>query len=131
MHGVWLALERLFSLNRPPARWPRWMASWAVTQAWITLAFVFFRAPDLGFSGRFVGGMFDLFNAGACQLHGRIGWALVFALPAVLHHFAPSLLGRAPSLRFALTLGLSTGALVVASLVLLPPAGHPFIYFRF
>jgi len=131
MHGVWLALERLFNLNRPPARWPGWIASWLVTQVWITLAFVFFRAPDLGFSGRFVGGMFDVFGINAWHLQSRICWALMFALPAVLHHFAPSLLGRTPSLRFALTLGLSTGALLVASLVLLPPAGHPFIYFRF
>lgn len=131
MHGAWLVLERLCRLNRPPARWLPWTASWIVTQAWVTLAFVFFRAPDVGFAGRFVAGMFDIVGAGALSVHRDIGRALVFALPALLHHAAPSLLGRALSLRMALTLGLSTGALLVASLVLLPPAGHPFIYFRF
>ena len=113
MHGVWLATERMLGLNLPPRRWLLWLLSWIVAQAWITLAFVFFRSPDLGFAMQFVSGMFG--GANAWRLRGAIAWTFVFALPAVLHHFAPLLLGRAPSLRFGLTLGLSTGALLIAS----------------
>jgi alginate O-acetyltransferase complex protein AlgI len=131
MHGTWIALERTLGMNRPKRRWPLSIFSWFITQAWVTLAFVFFRSPDLDFAIVFVSGMLNFVSANGWYLHNRIGWVLIFALPAVLHHFAPSLLGRAPSLRFAMSLGVSTGMLLIATLVLLPPAGHPFIYFRF
>ena len=57
MHGAFLVAERAFGLERTRAFRGRWGAWWIVTQVWVILAWVSFRAPDLATAGEFYSAM--------------------------------------------------------------------------
>lgn len=130
MHGSWLVLEHALRIKYRSSS-TLLSASWVVTQIWVTIAFVFFRAPDVSFAYDFIAGMFDISSFGQLHLNQSIKTASWFALPALLHHSAPLFLGKVPSRRFAITIGALTAILLLADLIFLPTSQSPFIYFKF
>jgi alginate O-acetyltransferase complex protein AlgI len=130
MHGIGLGGERLLRLDRGVERkwlvWPWWI----LTQLWVTLAWVFFRAPDLRSATEFIGGMFDLAPAGAITVHGTLLLPLLIALCAVLHQATTLWIRRVPRNSLGLLLGAITSCLLVADITVYSPH-KAFIYFAF
>jgi alginate O-acetyltransferase complex protein AlgI len=128
MHGVGIGAERLLGMNRGGRRlrWPWWLC----TQVWVTLAWVFFRAPDLSRSSDFIGGMLQLNSPTALALHAGLALPLLFASAAVLHQLTPLWISRVPRRRLGAFLGVTTGVLLAADVILYSPH-KVFIYFAF
>ena len=128
MHGAGLAAERLTGLHvKPAAAWQRW--GWAaVTQLWVTLAWVFFREQSWDRATGFVARMFG---------DGTGGWHMGPPLPLILlgaaaiaHQLTPLWIGRLPRRQFGLWLGFITAILLVVDLLVFSPS-KAFIYFKF
>jgi D-alanyl-lipoteichoic acid acyltransferase DltB (MBOAT superfamily) len=66
LHGLALCLHRLWRPLGRALRWPAWLhplgvgLSWLVTLTFVSLAWVFFRAPDLGAAWSYLQGMLAL-----------------------------------------------------------------------
>jgi len=130
MHGAGLVSERLLGLSRVRAFQGHWLAWYAVTQVWVTVAWVFFRSPDLRFSLHYLAQMVNLAGAGAWLVRSEILFALVFALPVVVHHGAALLLPRLPRRFLGGALGLATAIMLLVCLVVTAPS-KTFLYFKF
>lgn len=115
--------------NRPLAPKRFSYGHWFAVQLWVTLAWVFFRAPDLSSALHFIGGMAD-FRHKWHLVHHEIVLALIFAIPVVLHHGMPWVLRHLPRRLLIPLLGVTTGGLLVANFVIFSPS-KAFIYFKF
>jgi alginate O-acetyltransferase complex protein AlgI len=103
---------------------------WALTMATVLLAWVFFRAPDLGQSLDYLAGMFSL-RGGTVPLEvSATQWGLAAAAVAIhlVAYFRPS--WQLPWPRSTLGQGLAVGAGYFVC-VAAKAADAPFIYFNF
>jgi len=128
LHGLYLAAERLL---RDRVRTPPTWVGWLIVLNLVVLAWIPFRAPDLGVAEAFFG---RLFHPGALTLLSPgvvISLLLVFGLQLVPERPIVILRNRFESLNpAALGLGLATCVAVVGATV--PgQAVPPFIYFQF
>jgi len=129
MHGVGLVVERVLGRRHVASYTWNWAAWWLVAQVWITLTWVFFRAPTMSEACAFLKGMFTL-SAHPFQLCNPVAGLWICALPVVLHQIAPLFLWKIGRRRLPLVLGVMTAALLVLDLVVISPT-KVFIYFRF
>lgn len=130
MHGVGLVAERWLGLSRKSATtFPWWIFCLVVTQTWVVLTWVFFRAPDWATATSFIRHMVPLTAAGT-RSHGVILVALLCAVPIVIHNWMPLALKLVPRRHLGLTLGLITAVLLVLNFTIYSP-DSVFIYFKF
>lgn len=130
MHGIGICGERLLGIRADLLAGWRRAAWWAVTQFWVTIAWVFFRSPDLTGATNFFRAMFRFNHAGAWSVHGGLVLSLLFALGAVLHQTTPLWINRVPRKHLGVLLGAATGILLVLDIVVYSPS-KTFIYFQF
>ncbi len=127
IHGSGLVAERI--LGTSSTRGVPRLAWFAVTQLWVTLAWIFFRAPDLTHAAEFLRAMADFSGEGAA-LHAPIQLAALFGLVALLHQAVEIGIVRLPRRRLPVAIGIATALYGVADLVVFAPA-KVFIYFKF
>jgi D-alanyl-lipoteichoic acid acyltransferase DltB (MBOAT superfamily) len=130
IHGGALGAERWLGDRYPRARLPGWLA-WLVTFNVVCLAWVFFRAPDLGIAFDVLG---RIGEGGPSPLVTPVLVALTVA--AVAAQALPRDLWRRAEAWFvarpAVAQGIALGALVVIADAAVGQQGvAPFIYFRF
>ncbi|HUJ03778.1 MAG TPA: MBOAT family O-acyltransferase, partial [Rhizomicrobium sp.] len=130
MQGIGLAAERVLGLNHKPDGLWRRLPWWLATQLWVTLAWVFFRAPDISAALHFTGAMLRFDHASAFAVRSGLFFPLLIASGAVLHHVSPLCIARLPRRRLGLLLGAATGILLMLDLVVYSP-NKVFIYFKF
>jgi alginate O-acetyltransferase complex protein AlgI len=125
----WVASRpRLDAALRSPAGT---LASTALTFAVVTVAWVFFRSPDLPSAGALLQRMVVPATGLGLPLDARGLWYTVGAV-AVCHAAAYFGLGRRLVVRLpAPALGLGYAAALALALVLAPSTPRPFIYFQF
>jgi alginate O-acetyltransferase complex protein AlgI len=130
MHGVGIGGERLLGLHTRRLRaWPR-IAWWIGTQIWVTVAWVFFRSPDLEYASHFAAGMFRISGLDSLTVQASLALPIVIASGAILHQLTPLWISRVRRERLGLYLGLATGILLVLDVVVYSP-NKAFIYFSF
>jgi alginate O-acetyltransferase complex protein AlgI len=134
LHGGWLALERVLGKRPVYTGLPRPLRV-AVTFLVVLVGWVFFRAPDLGAAGRYLGAMAGLGDPGpAAALLGGVLYRphdlLVVAVAAVVAFAAPQTWDW--TRRLPWWKGLACVLLLWLALVVLETEGYsPFIYFIF
>ena len=111
MHGAFLVAERALGLERTRAFLGRWGAWWIVTQVWVILAWVSFRAPDLATAGEFYGAMMI---PTSFSVSSKILEPLVYAVPIMAHQLSPLLFRRLGRRRLPYLLGIGTGVYAAA-----------------
>jgi D-alanyl-lipoteichoic acid acyltransferase DltB (MBOAT superfamily) len=118
MHGFGLAVERALGLRRPTGFVrPVW---WFVTQLWVTLAWIFFRDPDLASASAYFSALVPT-EADSLTIHSELWVGFVFAAAAILQQVVQVVVEiLAASTVFALTF----------DLLVFSPA-KVFIYFKF
>jgi alginate O-acetyltransferase complex protein AlgI len=131
LHGIALIAHRIW--KPVGARLPHTLASivgWALTFWWVNLAWIFFRAPDLG-QALSITRSFVFFNDnGVVQLGTGFVWLLTILASLHLAGYASQRSRwwrQPPSWAFAV----GYGAMVALALSLLFPTARPFIYFQF
>ena len=130
IHGGALAGERWVGERYPQVRLPRWLA-WLVTFNVVCLAWIFFRAPDVGIAFEILGrigasGPAPLVTPVLVAL--TVGTVLMQAIPSRLWRTAEAWFVARP----AVAQGLALGALVIAADAAVGQQGvAPFIYFQF
>jgi D-alanyl-lipoteichoic acid acyltransferase DltB (MBOAT superfamily) len=129
LHGIYLSIERVL---HSVVRWrpPRWLA-WTIVFHLVVLAWIPFRAPDLGLAAAFLA---RLGHPGAATLWTPsvvLATALVIGSQLLPAQPLEALRSRLEALRpTVLGAGLAVSILVVAATI--PAQGvPPFIYFRF
>jgi alginate O-acetyltransferase complex protein AlgI len=127
MHGALLIVERAFGLERTRAFHGRWGPWWVVTQIWVILAWVPFRAPDLATAGEFYAAMIV---PTSFYVDSKILEPLLYAVPVMAHQLSPLLIRRLGQRRLPYVLGAGTGVMLLLDLVVASPS-KLFIYFRF
>jgi len=130
MHGVGLVVERALRLRKAFHFVGSGPLAWLATQVWVTLAWVFFRAPDLNSALSFISGMANLRQPNSFHIQGQIAALFLFSIPVILHHAAPLLIYRLGRKYLGAALGIATGVMFVLCLTVVSPS-KPFIYFRF
>ena len=141
LHGIALVLHREFQRLKPE-NWklPKPLGlvfSSLVTFYWVSLAWIFFRAQDLGTATTILKGYLFLGGEGTAAISAHNGaltatWILVILLILAVFHVVNSqkllaVWDRVPEWAFALFLG----AMIPLILALVPPQAVPFIYFQF
>lgn len=140
IHAAGLILERISGLRRV-ARSRYWPVSWLIVQAWVTIAWIFFRLPDLDTALGFLASLAPCTVSWSAPLNSMIDcntpritpgmWPLLMlSLPIVLHHAAPGAMRLIGRRRLPIFLGVATGIMLMLCLIA-PPASQVFIYFRF
>lgn len=124
MHGAFLVVERSLGLQQTAGRWRVW---WVVTQIWVILAWVPFRAPDLATAAECYATMLV---PASFYVSSQILEPLVYAIPLMAHHLSPLLIRRIGRRRLPYVLGAGTGIMLWMDIVVY---SYPkvFIYFRF
>jgi D-alanyl-lipoteichoic acid acyltransferase DltB (MBOAT superfamily) len=127
MHGVGLGAERWF---RGLFRWPAGLGfvAWIVSQAWVTMAWVFFRSPSVDFALDFLWHMFKPHKG--FVISSEIQPILIFAVVPVVHHLAPFAIRLSPHRALPWVLGGCVGVALTLGMVIASPS-KAFIYFRF
>lgn len=127
IHGAALMVERGLGIAKPHgATRPILAALWfVIVQLAVILAWVVFRSPDIPFAIGFLKAMFTNYSG---VLSSKLIDALVFMIPAVLHHLSRALPPAATT--FWKTTGVGAGAMLFAGLMTWD-IGHGFIYFKF
>ena len=134
IHGIGLALERALGRRGRPSRVPAALRM-ALTFLVVTLAWVFFRAPDLGAALAYFGHMFGVgaIQPGAGLVAGVVFqpyYLLSIAIAAALSWGAPQAWDWTRTLTPAKALA-ALGLLWLAALALFTQSFNPFIYFIF
>lgn len=127
MHGALLVVERAVGLERTRAFHGRWAAWWLVTQIWVLLAWVPFRAPDLATAGAFYAAMLV---PTSFYVNAKILEPILYAVPVMAHQLSPILIRRLDHRRLAYVLGAGTGVMLLLDIVVTSPS-KVFIYFKF
>jgi len=130
MHGIGIVGERSLGFRGQRKKSMQWLAWWIVTQIWITIAWVFFRAPNLRAANTFLWHMIPLMDGRPFVVHRTFLMSLVCAIPVILHHCAPYLIRKLERRFLAVALGLSTSVMLVLNFIVFSPT-KIFIYFRF
>jgi alginate O-acetyltransferase complex protein AlgI len=130
MHGAGIIIERLAGMTRKTRGLLARLGWGVVIQLWVTLAWVFFRAPTVGQAGSFALKMLGLFTFRDFGLHSNIAFYLLYAVPVIAHHLFPLLIPTLSRKHLALLLGLSTAFMLVLNIIIFSPSAV-FIYFRF
>ncbi len=131
LHGVGLAVERACQLKHDGLPFAQKILRWALTFAFVTLAWIFFRSPSLEAAKDFIALIF-VNDTEASTLKPLVGGLM--ALGMALQFAPPDL--RAQLARAFSPLPVAAQAIIVAlSLWLMgicaPPGVPPFIYFQF
>lgn len=130
MHGSALAAEHVFSTHR-------WFGFFRVNrlvgvlvaQIWVTLAWVFFRSPDIDYAGSFLNAMFRFKGWESFLLSPYLLIAIPFASLVVAHNVFRNTL-ETNYMRRAIPAGLISGALLMV-IIWFPLQERVFIYFKF
>jgi alginate O-acetyltransferase complex protein AlgI len=130
MHGGVIVGERALGFRGQRPGSFRWLFWWIITQMWVMVAWVFFRAPDLRAAVRFLWRMIPLHDPHPFVIHRVFFMSLVCAIPVIMHHGVPYLLRKLERRFLAIVLGLATGVMLTLNFVIFSPA-KVFIYFRF
>ncbi|MEQ1870834.1 MAG: MBOAT family O-acyltransferase [Vicinamibacterales bacterium] len=134
IHGVWLCVERLQGKASFYSRWPPAIRT-ALTFVIVNIAWVFFRAPDLASSIRYLKGMAGLQHPEPAALLLRAIFyspfhLLIFAAAAVISFGGVQtwdFVRRVTPLKAAA----AVAALLWAVVAMSTQAFNPFLYFRF
>jgi alginate O-acetyltransferase complex protein AlgI len=127
MHGAMLVVERALGRERTRAFHGRWGPWWVVTQIFVILAWVPFRAPDLATVGEFYAAMVV---PTSFYVRSQILEPLLFAVPVMAHQLSPFLIRHLGRRRLPYVLGAGTGVMLLLAIVVHSPS-KVFIYFRF
>jgi len=130
MHGVGIVAERYLGFTNTRGHPAKKWIWWVVVQLWVTLAWVFFRAPTLSVASGFAWKMIPFVVHGSWVPHLKVVAELAFAVPVVAHNFFPCLLNKMSRSTLMIVLGVLTGLLFVLNIIIFSPAAV-FIYFRF
>jgi D-alanyl-lipoteichoic acid acyltransferase DltB (MBOAT superfamily) len=130
IHGAGLSVERWARGRFAGVRWPAW-AGWLVTFHVVCIAWVFFRAPDLGIAFSMLG---NIGLSGPAPLVTPV-IALLIVGSVALQWLPPGFWRRAETwfvARPVVAQGVALGlVLVVADAAVGPQGVAPFIYFQF
>jgi alginate O-acetyltransferase complex protein AlgI len=127
MHGAWLVLERALGQEGRRVFHGRWGSWWVLTQIFVVLAWVPFRAPDLATVGEFYAGMIV---PTSFQVRSQFLEAMLFAIPVIAHQLSPLLIRSVGLRQLPYVLGAGTGTMLLLDIVTYSPS-KVFIYFRF
>jgi len=130
MQGLGIVIERYLGFTHARGQPGRALPWWLAVQLWVTLAWVFFRAPTLGAAANFAWKMIPFVSPGSLLPHLKLVAVLAFALPVVAHNFFPCLLNKISRSALMVVLGALTGLLFVLNIIIFSPEAV-FIYFRF
>jgi alginate O-acetyltransferase complex protein AlgI len=134
LHGVGLVFNRLTRKLTPSApgalRAVYLTVSWALTQSWVLLAWVFFRSPAVSDALTFLSHSFRVMDFRPIAIHKDLLIGLIFATPALLHNLTPLWIRRVPKAHLGYILGCLTAILLLADIMVESP-NKIFIYFRF
>jgi alginate O-acetyltransferase complex protein AlgI len=131
LHGIALAVERLFGVGDGPRRVPAWLC-WLITFHFVCVTWVFFRADSLQSALEYLGNML---GAGHVTSTTMTGWvALMLVIGAVTqfwpHHWFDS--AAAAYDRASLPVKIAIPIVVIFIVAVAAPGGiPPFIYFQF
>jgi alginate O-acetyltransferase complex protein AlgI len=138
MHGVgltvhkWITGERPSRVTQPATRVALGVLALAITQLWVMLLWVFFRAQSFGDSMTILSGMFGLRNGSSLQSIQIAALALPLALVALDGALGRASDARSGSLSISpVVFGAALGLVIVAVLFGTVMANKPFIYFQF
>jgi len=129
MHGSGLVIERIFGLRRVRSYTWAWAGWWFVTQIWVTLTWVFFRAPTLPKASGFIHDMFT-FSPHPFHLADPIAGLWICGLAVIVHQIAPLFIWKIGRRRLPWALGCATALMLVITVTVISPA-KVFIYFKF
>jgi alginate O-acetyltransferase complex protein AlgI len=130
MHGVGIAAEQYFHLRSKAGGRFSWLLFWILTQLWVTMAWVFFRAPDLPKALHFLSRMIPSMAGTFFPSHRSLVLLLLASIPILVHNFAPIFLGTIKRRHLGGILGVITGFLLVINIIFYSPK-TVFIYFKF
>ncbi len=125
MHGLGLGAERWLRRFRGFGRIDT--LGWFFCQAWVTLAWVFFRSPSVDFALDFIRHMFAFDGR---QMSDDVRFIFIFATVPLAHHCAPLIVRLSRRRLMPWLLGGCTGIALVLCLTVYSPV-KTFIYFRF
>ncbi len=126
LHGLGLVAERVLGLCRPVGVMiPIWFLA---TQLWVTLAWIFFRNPELGKAMTYVAGLVPD-GAESLNVHRELWIGFLFAAAAILQQAI-----QVATVKYrrhaAAILASTTVFALLCSLLVFSPA-KVFIYFKF
>jgi alginate O-acetyltransferase complex protein AlgI len=139
LHGVFLITHRFFSdvlatrhlLHRVLDSAAGTIARVALTILCVSLAWVFFRAPDFRTAATLLRGLF-MHRDGLSEPMPAVGLTLTVIAVAIGHTLAQRNFGERLAARLPATaIGAVFTLFLSLCLLLCPPAGKPFIYFQF
>lgn len=127
MHGALLVVERAFGLERTRVFHGCWGPWWVVTQIFVVLAWVPFRAPDLATVGEFYATMVV---PASLYVRSQILEPLLYVVPVVAHQLSPLLIRYLDRRHLPYVLGAGTGVMLLLTIVV-HSHSKIFIYFKF
>jgi alginate O-acetyltransferase complex protein AlgI len=127
MHGIGLWVERALGFNRSNGTVR--IAWFFVTQLWVTIAWIFFREPDVLQAFDFIRSLASI-SPGDFFIHPPIQLACCFGLLAILSQAYQIGIVRLPHRFLPATLGFASAAFLCADIVIYAPS-KVFIYFKF
>jgi len=134
LHGLALCVHKLWLRGRKTAERPPFsvgaVAAWALTFAWVCLAWIFFRAPTLGSAIGVIAQIAHLHGGFGPNIlkHAAIGLAILLFIDLPQHRQQDETAWR----RWPWPVrGLVYASLVIAAVILHTTHDVPFIYFQF
>jgi alginate O-acetyltransferase complex protein AlgI len=127
MHGAGLWAERAMGLNR--GKGAVRLGWFFVTQLWVTVAWIFFRAPDLTQAIDFLKDIANVTVAGLV-IHPPIQLAFLFGCGALFHQIYQLGIIQVPRRLLPAALGVTSALFFVADIIVYAPP-KAFIYFKF
>jgi len=127
MHGALLVVERTLGLARTRIFRGHWGPWWIMTQVFVVLAWVPFRAPDLAVAGNLYAAMAV---PAAFHVRPQILEPLLYAMPVMGHQLSPLLIRYLDRRHLPFVLGTATGVMLLLTIVV-QSQSKVFIYFKF
>jgi D-alanyl-lipoteichoic acid acyltransferase DltB (MBOAT superfamily) len=131
LHGIALAVERLFGLGKGKRRVPVWLA-WFLTFHFVCVTWVFFRADSLESALAYLGNLVGAGNVGTTTMTWWV--ALLLVIGAVTQFWPHRWFDQAAAAydRAALPVKIAIPIVVIFIVAIAAPGGiPPFIYFQF
>jgi len=131
MHGFGIVAEQLLGLRRLAAKNSiNCFFCLILTQVWVVLAWVFFRAPNSATACSFIWHMIPFMGYEQLASHRLIMIPILCSIPIIIHNFAPLLLKCFPRRNLGSALGTITAILLILNFIVFSP-NTVFIYFKF